>query len=195
MLAGLQAKVVNTAQGTANAPFKPLTYKPENEMEWNLCRNQKIRSTQYANFIVLGLVIVYFIGALIIIISFGIDPVLNILQKRGWYNKYAYLEWQGETAIQLHRVAQDQLGHGEWINCDDRMPITQPDDLLAPFDITDPEHPVLAHALEKASTKDGPLGTSSNDRSDCQSQRLALENSTTNSLPGVLVAQKPKEIS
>ncbi|KAK7983390.1 bacterial alpha-L-rhamnosidase-domain-containing protein [Apiospora arundinis] len=95
MLAGFQAKVVNTAQGSANAPFQPSTYKPENELEWNLCRNQKIRSTQYANFSVLGLVITYTIGALIIMISFGVEPVLNMLQKRGWYSKYAYLRVAG----------------------------------------------------------------------------------------------------
>ncbi|KAK8047187.1 Cation diffusion facilitator family metal ion [Apiospora saccharicola] len=69
-------------------------------------------------------------------------------------SQYAYLEWRGETAIQLHRVAQDQLGHGEWRQCDENIPITRPDDLLAPFDITDPKHPVLAH--EKASVEDAP---------------------------------------
>ncbi|KAK7999498.1 hypothetical protein PG990_012098 [Apiospora arundinis] len=169
MLAGFQAKVVNTAQGSANAPFQPSTYKPEDELEWNLCRNQKIRSTQYANFSVLGLVITYTIGALIIMISFGVEPVLNRLQKRGWYSKYAYLEWQGETAIQLHRVAQDQLGHGEWSHCDDRIPITRPDDLLAPFDITDLKHPVLARTLEKASAEDVPVGKPSHDLPNIQS--------------------------
>lgn len=191
MLAGFQAKLVNTAQGTVNAPFQPSTYKPTNEWEWNLCRNQKIRSAQYANFSVLGLALTYSLGALLILVSFGVEPVLDLLQKRGRYSKYAYLEWQGETALQLHRVAQDQLGHGEWSRCDDRMPITRPGDLLAPFDITDPKHPVLARALEKTSpAEDGPLGKSSHDLSDGQSQRPALDNTTTESLPDVPAVQE-----
>ncbi|KAK8135908.1 hypothetical protein PG984_003848 [Apiospora sp. TS-2023a] len=192
MLAGFQAKWASTAQGTGNAPFQPSTYKPKNEWEWNLCRNQKLRSTQYANFSVLGLVLTYSIGALIILISFSIEPVLDLLQKRGRYSQYAYLEWRGETAIQLHRVAQDQLGHGEWRQCDDNIPITRPDDLLAPFDITDPKHPVLARAHEKFSAEDGPLGKLSHDVPDSQSQRLALENTAAEEdAPDVLAAEEP----
>ncbi|KAK6829651.1 hypothetical protein PG987_010235 [Apiospora arundinis] len=193
MLAGFQAKFVDTAEGNANAPFQPSTHKPQNEWEWNLCRNQKIRSAQYANFSVLGLVLTYSLGALLILVSFGVEPVLDLLQKRGRYSQYAYLEWQGETALQLHRVAQDQLGHGEWSRCDDRVPITRPDDLLAPFDIMDPKHPVLARALEKAEAEDGPPGKPSHDLSDGQSQQPALENTTTNSLPSVPVAQEPAD--
>ncbi|KAK7947038.1 uncharacterized protein PG986_011359 [Apiospora aurea] len=71
--------------------------------------------------------------------------------------------------------------------------MTRPDDLLAPFHITDPKHLVLARGHEKASAKDSPPGKLSHSVSDSQSQRLALENTTSKSPPDVLVTQKPME--
>lgn len=167
-LAGFQAKFVNTAQGSKNSPFRPYMIPPANDYEWDVCRNQvikdtihsevtrpsfanmteqKIRSAKYANFSILGLVLTYSLGALIVVISFAIPHILRFMQKRGWYDKYSYLEWEGDTAIQLHRVAQDELGYGHWSSCDDTIPITRPDDLLAPFDISDPSHPMLVRKL------------------------------------------------
>ncbi|KAK8122765.1 hypothetical protein PG984_011435 [Apiospora sp. TS-2023a] len=144
MLAGFQANFVNTAQGSKNSPFPPTTFPPTNDYERDLCHNQKIRSSNYANFSIFGLALMYSIGMLIILISFAVEPLLGWLQKRGRYNQYAYLEWEAGTAIQLHRMANDQLGHGHWMKCDERIPITQPGDILASLDISDPKHPMLA---------------------------------------------------
>ncbi|KAK8108513.1 cytochrome p450 protein [Apiospora sp. TS-2023a] len=145
VLAGFQASFVSTARGRSDSsPRLEDTMKPANEYEWDICRNQKIRSAQHSSFSIFGLVFTYSIGALIVVISFTISPILHVLQKRGLYNKYAYLEWEGHTAIQLHRVAQDQSGYGRWSRCDELIPITRPGEMLAPFDISDPEHPMLA---------------------------------------------------
>ncbi|KAK7931184.1 hypothetical protein PG985_001896 [Apiospora marii] len=146
ILAGFQASFVATAQGSglSNA------VKPENEHDWSFCHNQKIRSADYASFSILGLALTYSIGVLIVVLSFIAVPILGLLQKYGRYSQYAYLEWELHTSIQLHRMAQDQLGHGHWSRCDETIPITQPDDLLAPFDLSDPKHPVLVREkLEK----------------------------------------------
>ncbi|KAK7953672.1 hypothetical protein PG996_014565 [Apiospora saccharicola] len=64
----------------------------------------------------------------------------------------ATLSGKGNTAIQLHRLLQDQLGHGNWDNCDETIPTTRPGDLLARFDISNPKHPLLA---EKTPDNDG----------------------------------------
>ncbi|KAK8016812.1 Cytochrome p450 protein [Apiospora rasikravindrae] len=160
MLAGFQTLFINTAEGITSAPPQPPTFKPVNDYERSLCQNQKIRSAQYTSFAVLGMAITYCTGALIIFISFIITPALRHLQRRGRYSKYALLEWEGDTAIQLHRVAQDQLGHGQWSRCDDRVPITPPGNLLAPFDITNPAHPMLARHIEKTRREDNSDGSS-----------------------------------
>ncbi|KAK8096079.1 hypothetical protein PG999_014101 [Apiospora kogelbergensis] len=144
ILAGLQAAFVRTAQGSTDPAIQNLIYKPGTDYEWDLCHSQKIRNGQYTSFSVFGLALTYSMGAVIIVTSFLIEPSLRCLQKRNRYNKYAYLEWEGSTAIQLHRVAHDQLGYGHWSRCNEKIPITQSEDLLAPFDISDPEHPLLA---------------------------------------------------
>ncbi|KAK8022290.1 hypothetical protein PG993_013057, partial [Apiospora rasikravindrae] len=155
VLAGFQTSFVSTARGISNSTLLPGNpIRPANEYEWDICRNQKIRSALYSSFSIFGLIFTYSMGALIIIVSFTISPLLCFLQKRGLYNKYAYLEWEGHTAIQLHRVAQDQCGYGRWSHCDEEIPITQPDDMLAAFDISDPEHPILACAPEETSAEE-----------------------------------------
>ncbi|KAK8009139.1 hypothetical protein PG991_011690 [Apiospora marii] len=139
MLAGFQTLFIDTAQGKTASSSDRIFFKPVTEFDWNLCRNQvelrflfpfltllsKIRSAQYTSFSVLGLAITYALGTLIIVLSFVIEPILGCLQKRGRYDRYAYLEWEADAAIQLQRVAQDQLGYGRWSRCDKRIPVTR----------------------------------------------------------------------
>ncbi|KAK8122893.1 hypothetical protein PG984_011563 [Apiospora sp. TS-2023a] len=143
MLAGFQTLFVDTAEGNSASTVNHTSFKPLSEYEWNLCRNQKIRSAGYTSFSILGLAMTYALGTIIIILSFIIEPILDCLQKRGRYNEYAYIEWEANTAIQLHRVAQDQLGYGHWTHCDDMVPVTEREDMLSPYDISDPTHPML----------------------------------------------------
>ncbi|KAK7926623.1 hypothetical protein PG985_003621 [Apiospora marii] len=175
-LASFQALFVNTAQGSTNSPYRPYTFAPTNEREWDLCHNQKIRSTRHASFSVFGLAFTYALGSLIIVLSFVVTPLLGLLQRRGRYSRYAYLEWESETAIQLHRLAQDQLGHGRWSRCNEHVPVTQPGDLLAPLDITDLTHPVLACAnasLEKPGCSPVLHGDGEGDSDNCQEPERA----------------------
>ncbi|KAK8099910.1 hypothetical protein PG999_010284 [Apiospora kogelbergensis] len=185
LLARFQASYVSTARGRTNSAVSlDDTIRPANEYEWSTCRNQKIRSAQYTSFSVFGLVFTYSMGALIIILSFTIAPILNYLQKRGRYNRYAYLEWQGHTAIQLHRVGQEQFGYGNWVHCDERIPITQPSDtMLAPFDISDPKHPLLARTSNDSSVDETKPETIVQDSSSTEQplQQESLEHSGDNS--------------
>lgn len=210
LLAGFQNSFVSTARGISGSSFRlDNTIKPANEYEWDICRNQvraapkmssacsrtnlyhqKIRSAQYSSFSLFGLIFTYSMGALIVIISFIVSPILCFLQKRGRYNRYAYLEWEGHTSIQLHRVAQDQCGYGRWSHCDEEIPITRPGDMLAAFDISNPKHPMLA-----ASNKDAaPEGTPSEEKSlpsDQTPQESSLEPSDEGSSRHMSFAVRP----
>ena len=75
--------------------------------------------------------------------SFALDPTLRCLHKRRKYRQYQYLEWRTNGALQLHRLAQDELGYGKWSGCTDSVPITRPQDMLADLDITELEYPRL----------------------------------------------------
>ncbi|KAK8004809.1 hypothetical protein PG990_010846, partial [Apiospora arundinis] len=182
MLVGFQATFVSAAQGSSNLPSRPSNIKPSNEYDWDVCRNQKIPSAQYTSFSVFGLVFIYSMGAFIVIFSFIIESILRCLQKRGNYNKYAYLEWEGDTSIQLLRVAQEGSGHGQWSCCDETIPITRPDDLLAPFDISNPKHPMLAHTVDTDTVEEAKQGNTRQYESNGQpSERRTLENNNERS--------------
>ncbi|KAK8103441.1 uncharacterized protein PG998_010474 [Apiospora kogelbergensis] len=96
-------------------PYRPYTFAPKSEREWDLCHNQKIRSGRHASFSVFGLAFTYALGSLIVVVSFVVVPCLRLLQTRDRYSR----------------------------RCDERVPVTRPGDLLAPLDIKDPAHPVL----------------------------------------------------
>ncbi|KAK8848948.1 hypothetical protein PGQ11_015428 [Apiospora arundinis] len=179
MLAGFQTKFVNIVQGTADLPYRPYSLKPANDFEWDLCHNQKILSAQYASFSIFGLTTMYSLGVLIIITSFVIEPILGLLQKHNRYSKYAFLDWEGDTAIQLQRVAQDELGYGHWSRCDETVPITEPDDLLAPFDISNASHPMLARKLDDTAPGDTKSEHANNGLISEEEtiQKITLENS------------------
>lgn len=143
---------------------------------WTDLFPQKVRSADYASFSILGLALTYSIGLLIVALSFIAVPILGLLQKYGRYSQYAYLEWELHTSIQLHRMAQDQLGHGHWSRCDETIPITQPDDLLAPFDLSDPMHPVLVRDKPEDPSPDSSLGLTSDESSSKQSDTDSSRN-------------------
>lgn len=79
-----------------------------------------------------------------------------------------------DTAIQLHHVAQDQLGYGRWSHCDEELP-TRPDDMLAAFDISDPEHPMSASNNKPATEETLPEEKSQGSSRDQTPQESSVE--------------------
>ena len=68
---------------------------------------------------------------------------MECLHKRRKYRQYQFLEWRTNGALQLHRLAQDELGYGKWSRCTEHVPITRPEDRLGDLDISDSEYPKL----------------------------------------------------
>lgn len=91
-----------------------------------------------------GLLFTYIFGALIVIISFIGEPILRCLYKRRMYKEHSYLEWTTNATLQLHRLAQEELGYGNWSGCTDEVPYTQVGDAMAGLDLSNPSHPLLA---------------------------------------------------
>ncbi|KAI1505251.1 hypothetical protein F5X99DRAFT_430515 [Biscogniauxia marginata] len=143
MLASYQALYVETVLGPGDATLEEIEYRPSNDQEWAICNNQKIRSTAYASFSIFGLSFTYGVGAIIIIISVVLDPILRCLHRRRKHKQHTYLEWRTHETFQLHRLAHEELGYGKWDRCTDFVPITESGDILAGLDISDPEHPLL----------------------------------------------------
>ena len=125
------------------------------------CLNQRIRSTTFASFSVLGLSIIVGIGLLTILTSYTLVPTISYLERRNRFKTYPVMEWCMNETFQLQRVAHEESGSGLWSNTADAIPITvYSDQELAVLDIRDTLHPRLArtdsglHVLEKVCTED-----------------------------------------
>lgn len=144
ILASVQASFVDTALGNTNPEFDQYVLPPLTDGERTLCSSQKIHSSAYTSFSMFGLCFTFVTGALIIVISFALEPILSFLYKWKKYKPHAYLEWNTNTNLQLHRFAHEELGLVEWKDCTREVPTTDPHVYLAGLDIADPKHPVLS---------------------------------------------------
>ncbi|KAI1360715.1 hypothetical protein F5Y08DRAFT_348529 [Xylaria arbuscula] len=147
--------ILASVQASCDPEFREYISPPLNEDEQKLCNSQKIRSSTHSSFSLFGLYIIFIFGAIIICVSFALEPVLACLYKRRKYKPYTHFEWISNNSLQLHRLAQEELGLTKWLRCTEEVPTTDCDAYLASLDITDPRHPVL-HSPENQTTVDKP---------------------------------------
>ncbi|TRX96980.1 hypothetical protein FHL15_002286 [Xylaria flabelliformis] len=143
-LASIQEAFLDIAYVSPNASSVLETRSAfKSEAARKLCNNQKIRSTEYASFSLFGLLFTFLVGILIILASYLLEPISRILYRKWGWNSYAHLEWISLTALQLQRLAHEELGVGTWYNGTEEIPTTETGDLLGCLDISNPDHPIL----------------------------------------------------
>ncbi|KAM7196688.1 hypothetical protein V8F33_006028 [Rhypophila sp. PSN 637] len=146
ILAGNQAMFVRTAAGPTESSVKPF-YAPTDTLtptERNLCASQKILSTEYASFSVLGVVLTLVLGAVIIMLSMSLEGLLGCLSRRLYGElTYAQLEWCTNETLQLQRQVQEGLfGLGSWVGATNNVPRTKMStQRLGVLDLADRGHP------------------------------------------------------
>ncbi|KAI0552765.1 hypothetical protein F4679DRAFT_533819 [Xylaria curta] len=153
-LALLQSTFLNVVLRSADPELEQSISPPMTDFDKAMCNSQTIRSTSYTSFSVFGLLFTYIFGGLIIIVSAVIDPVLSFLRHRYNYQTYEQLEWETNHYLQLHRLAQEELGYGEWTKCTKTIPITGDGEVLGSLDIQDLDHPVIAHRHKEPEKND-----------------------------------------
>ncbi|KAL9615744.1 MAG: hypothetical protein Q9160_009294, partial [Pyrenula sp. 1 TL-2023] len=104
----------------------------------------KILSTAYTNFSLMWLVIVLVTGALIVALESALESIVVWLERRGTIKKFN-AEWFSHDALQLQRMAHEELGLGDWSDCTGPrvIPVTEKGQVLAILDTEDPTHPKL----------------------------------------------------
>ncbi|KAJ4367113.1 hypothetical protein N0V83_007643 [Neocucurbitaria cava] len=159
-LASLQDVFVEAANGIPEAleDFRQPPLADETVAQ-NLCVNQKIVSTNYSSFNVLGLSLILIIGVIVVVLDMGLEPTVAWWQRRTYakhqardegypsdkiaHPLYAALEWNQTSILQLQRHAQEEAGFGEWTRCATDVPVTEPRQLLAGLDLRRIAHPLL----------------------------------------------------
>ncbi|KAI0532012.1 hypothetical protein GGR58DRAFT_491760 [Xylaria digitata] len=142
-LAATQMAFIDTAVGPTDQSLFELWTNYTAPQTNKLCNSQKIRSTAYGSFSLFGLFFIFALGFLLVITSYMLEPVSEILCKKKGYKAYAHMEWTTNAALQLQRLAQEEIGMGTWNKCLDTIPTTKKGELLGSLDTTDLEHPVL----------------------------------------------------
>ncbi|KAI3326299.1 hypothetical protein HD806DRAFT_552583 [Xylariaceae sp. AK1471] len=142
-LAALQNAYVKTAAGPPSSIHEAAIQRPANDVEKKLCRSQKVISTDYVSFSFLGLMIIFVLGLIIIIVSFSLELLASCIQRRWKKGGHRRLEWITNGTLQLQRLVHEELGIGEWEDCDAMIPVTRQLDDLALLDLTDEKHPRL----------------------------------------------------
>lgn len=148
-LANLQAVFVDTATGPKDASIKRWVQGPNNTVEAQTCKSQKILSTAYINFSVFGLVFMFVAGSLVVLVSFALEPCLRCVRRRFRLDRweYSHLEWAMNQTLQLQRLAHEEVGAGTWAGGIRAIPVTRKGEELAILDVSDPGHPRLAGPL------------------------------------------------
>lgn len=78
-----------------------------------------------------GLCFIYVLGFLVVVISYLLEPIQAWLYHRKNAKEYAYLEWTANETLQLQRMAYQGLESGNWSRYTDRIPLTNPGEILA----------------------------------------------------------------
>ncbi|RDA95396.1 hypothetical protein CP533_3421 [Ophiocordyceps camponoti-saundersi (nom. inval.)] len=127
-LAAMQASFVQLAAWTTDPELEPYVTHLNSSY---VCRSQKILTSEYTSFSVFGLCFTYCLGLVIILISFGLEPLLDFLGSRQNPKHYAYLERQSCQVLQLQRAAYQGIGSGAWQGFNGAVPRTKGMEVLA----------------------------------------------------------------
>ncbi|KAL9618487.1 MAG: hypothetical protein Q9160_006806 [Pyrenula sp. 1 TL-2023] len=139
-LADLQRSIVEQATGSTDPFIRQFFIRPNTTDQRRVCANQKIRSGSFTSVNVLGLSIILILGGFIIVMSFVLPSVIELLQRYRHRKAYSILEWLANDALQLQWLAHEATGSGNWHPSSSAYPTTTLGDLLAVLDVTDPKH-------------------------------------------------------
>ncbi|KAI0006574.1 hypothetical protein F4779DRAFT_620499 [Xylariaceae sp. FL0662B] len=143
-LATLQKLYLDYAAGPTSSFPEILTRRPSTDQEKSLCANQKVISTAYVSFSLFGLIFLFVGGLILSIISANIESIALFFQRRFKRDPFSRLEWAANDTLQLQRLAFEELGIGEWYDCDKDIPVTKKPIEVSALDVSDPKHPRLS---------------------------------------------------
>lgn len=145
-LASLQKVFVEAARGPPTKELRELfSSPPASPEEERMCHSQKIVSSRYSSFNVVGILIILNIGGLMVLLDYTLESIIDYLHERfrSGATNYASIEWKSTTTVQLQRLAHEGIGQGTWSKADRVIPVTRPGEKLGVLDIEDIVHPKL----------------------------------------------------
>ncbi|KAF2020285.1 hypothetical protein BU24DRAFT_448587 [Aaosphaeria arxii CBS 175.79] len=123
-LSSVQGSFVEAGQGPAPL-YERFRRAPNGTEQTSLCRSQKITTTKYSSFSVLGIFLILSIGTLIMALDLLLEPLLEYMHAHhprliprtsssDEATAYARAEWNLNTTLHFQRLAHENLGVGTW---------------------------------------------------------------------------------
>ncbi|KAH7324916.1 hypothetical protein B0I35DRAFT_509577 [Stachybotrys elegans] len=141
ILANLQIQLAEVPSGPNihDPALEEWITRPDASERDGFCNSQKIHSTEYLSFSVLGIVIILLCGVLICAISVLIEPATTFFNRRlrPKASRYAELEWRANHVLHLQRLGHED--EAEWVQGPWRIPITKSAAKLSGLDDEDVE--------------------------------------------------------
>ncbi|PSN75050.1 hypothetical protein BS50DRAFT_671310 [Corynespora cassiicola Philippines] len=156
LLASIQGTVIDYETGPSDPLLLPYLPRPQTKQQ----------NTAHTNFSLLGLCITFSIGALILTAETLLECVyVRLLWKGRDFHQYQRLEWCVNGTLQLQRLAHEQIGCGQWMQCDEDVPVVKDGGSLALLDLGDPKH-LRLRGREEGKGEEGGSSSSSSGYSD-----------------------------
>ncbi|KPI39496.1 uncharacterized protein AB675_5103 [Cyphellophora attinorum] len=127
-LARLQRSIVEYATGPDFLPEGTYLQRPGSTdvISKAMCGSQMVRSADgTVSFSVLGISIIFAVGALIIFIYLILETCIGFLQRKMRWGDYRRVRWVMDDKLQVQRMAFEGAGMGgEWRNLSGNVPVT-----------------------------------------------------------------------
>lgn len=145
-MAMLPGQVVKYANCPPYIPYGYNLTGPVTKEEKGLCKKQKIRSSSGVESSVLGVAIILFVGALLIVPNLVLDTLVRFVGTKTYRNEYQTSKWTSDDEWQRLRLASEGAGQGQWTGGASAVPATsEPDKAGVPRN-ADMIHPCMGKA-------------------------------------------------
>ena len=142
-LARLQQELQDYATGPTNISPPARLWQPGDAVSLAMCNAQLVNDDgSTTSFSVVGLIIIFVVGGLIILTSLVVDSLVGWLQSAMKKGEYKKLNWLLDDKLQLQRMLLEGVGHGTWEGAMD-FPRTTRKETFGGWGDIDIQHPSL----------------------------------------------------
>ena len=124
-MAHLQRDVVNYGTGQMSPDTSYIAVANTTSDKW-LCDNLIVRGTSYQSFSVFALALLFVIGLLIVLLSFFVEDIATIVQRRWKRGEIGRAMWKANEMLQIQRMLYEHsdAGGGTWHDGPNGVPVT-----------------------------------------------------------------------
>ena len=132
-LTAIQLQTVNYALGDGNPSHDKYVVQVDGESEW-MCSNQLVPRDDFSSFSVLGLILIFVLGSILILTDLFLSEIVTF-----WYTRispsklYKLHAWRASSILQVQSQAFESQGLGTWDRSNKVPTTTEPEHFINPF--------------------------------------------------------------